>query len=200
MLFAGVLPQDEVTCRLVIRGPQHFYDIPHHATVAYGSGWGGSPGSHPFATGAWRAPANNTNTFARESQIDLMAAKAGADSLEFRMNNLGDEKIRRVLRVAADKFGWTPAAAPSGRGFGIACGMDAGTYVAMIVEVDVDKKTGSVRVKRVVCAQDMGLLINPQGAKIQMEGCITMGLGYALTAIQWTFLSSHSAKLSELSV
>ena len=48
------------------RGSQHFYEIPHHSTVAHGSGWGGVPGSHPFATGAWRAPANNTNTFARE--------------------------------------------------------------------------------------------------------------------------------------
>jgi len=46
--------------------------------------------------------------------------------------------------------------------------------------VKVDKNTGHVQVIRVACAQDMGLCINPQGAKIQMEGCITMGLGYAL--------------------
>jgi CO/xanthine dehydrogenase Mo-binding subunit len=52
--------------------------------------------------------------------------------------------------------------------------------VAAIAEVDVDKTTGQVRVKRVACAQDMGLVINPEGATIQMEGCITMGLGYAL--------------------
>jgi len=50
----------------------------------------------------------------------------------------------------------------------------------VMAEVDVDKKTGDVRVKRVVAAQDMGLTINPEGATIQMEGCITMGLGYAL--------------------
>jgi isoquinoline 1-oxidoreductase len=49
------------------RGSEHFYDIADHATIAHGSGWGGTPRSHPFATGAWRAPANNTNTFARES-------------------------------------------------------------------------------------------------------------------------------------
>jgi nicotinate dehydrogenase subunit B len=53
--------------------------------------------------------------------------------------------------------------------------------VAHMAEVEVDKKTGQVRVKRVVCAQDMGLSINPEGARIQMEGCITMGLGYALS-------------------
>jgi len=163
------------------RGSQHFYDIPHHRTVSTGGGWRGTPGSHPFGTGAWRAPGNNTNTFARESQIDIMAAKAGADSLEFRLKNLTDKRMRRVLSACGEKFGWTPAKAPSGRGFGISCGIDAGTYVAHMAEVEVNKTKGTVQVKRVVCAQDMGLSINPEGAKMQMEGCITMGLGYALT-------------------
>jgi isoquinoline 1-oxidoreductase len=163
------------------RGSPHFYAIPHHSTKSYGSGWGGTPGSHPFSTGAWRAPANNTNTFARESQIDIMAAQAGIDPVQFRLQHLTDPKMQGVLNAAAKKFGWTVAAAPSRRGFGVACGMDAGTYVATMAEVDVDKETGTVRVKRVVCAQDMGLVINPQGAKIQMEGCINMGLGYALS-------------------
>jgi len=162
------------------RGAEHFYDIPHHQTVAYNSSWRGAPGSHPFGTGAWRAPSNNTNTFARESQIDILAMMAGMDTLEFRMKNLKDKRMRRVLQAAAEQFGWKSAKPPSGRGYGIACGIDAGTYVAHIAEVAVDKKTGEVQVKRVVCAQDMGLSINPQGAKIQMEGCITMGLGYAL--------------------
>jgi isoquinoline 1-oxidoreductase len=161
------------------RGAEHLYDIPDQSTVAHGAGWGGS-GAHPFATGPWRAPGNNTNTFARESQIDIMAAKAGIDPLEFRLKNLKDQKVIRVLKTAADKFGWVPAKAPSGRGCGIACGIDSGTYVSTIAEVEVDKKSGHVQVKRVVCAQDMGLSINPEGATIQMEGCITMGLGYAL--------------------
>ncbi|MFQ5824367.1 MAG: molybdopterin cofactor-binding domain-containing protein [bacterium] len=163
------------------RGSQQFYDIPHHSTVVHGSSWRGTPGSHPFRTGAWRAPANNTNTFVRESQIDIMAAKAGMDPLEFRLKNLKDTKIKRVLKAAAEKFGWTPSKTPSGRGFGIACAMDVGSYIATMAEVEVDKETGYVQVKRVVCAQDMGLVINPEGARIQIEGCITMGLGYALT-------------------
>ncbi|MFQ5771461.1 MAG: xanthine dehydrogenase family protein molybdopterin-binding subunit, partial [bacterium] len=163
------------------RGSQQFYDVPHHSTVSHGSGWRGTPGSHPFSTGAWRAPANNTNTFARESQIDIMASKAGADPLDFRLKNLTDKKMQRVLIAAAEKFGWTAKKTPGGRGNGIACGMDAGTYVAHMAEVEVNKSTGQVQVKRIVCAQDMGLVMNPEGAKIQMEGCITMGLGYALT-------------------
>jgi isoquinoline 1-oxidoreductase len=163
------------------RGSRHFYDIPHHSTQSHGSGWRGGPGTHPFGTGAWRAPANNTNTFARESQIDAMAAKIGADPVEFRLRNMKDERMLRVLKAAAEAFGWTSGEAPSGRGWGVACGIDSGTYVATMAEVEVDRKEGGVQVKRVVCAQDMGLVINPAGAQIQMEGCITMGLGYALT-------------------
>jgi nicotinate dehydrogenase subunit B len=163
------------------RGAAQFYSIPHHRTASRGGGWGGTPGSHPFATGAWRAPGNNTNTFARESHIDLMAAAAGMDPVEFRLKNLSDAKMIRVLKAAAEKFGWTPAKAPSKRGLGVACGADAGTSVAAIAEVAVDAKTGKVQVKRVVVAQDMGIVVNPQGATIQVEGCVTMGLGYALT-------------------
>src|SRR3990172_303387 len=163
------------------RGSEHFYDIPNHQTVAHGRGWTGGAGTHPFATGAWRAPSNNTNTFARESQIDILASKVGVDPVEFRLRNMKDEKMRRVLKTAAEKFGWKAGKGPSGRGWGVACGIDAGTWVATCAEVEADKRTGKVKVKRVVCAQDMGLVVNPEGAKLQMEGCIMMGLGYALT-------------------
>ncbi|MGC9996810.1 MAG: molybdopterin cofactor-binding domain-containing protein [Terriglobia bacterium] len=163
------------------RGAPQFYNIPNHRTASYGSGWGSAPGSHPFATGPWRAPGNNTNTFARESHIDMLAAKVGMDPVEFRLKNLTDARMQRVLQAAAKKFGWSPAKAPSKRGHGVACGTDAGTYVAHMAEVAVDKNTGSVVVKRVVCAQEMGLCVNPEGARLQLEGGITMGLGYALS-------------------
>jgi len=163
------------------RGSQQFYDIPHHVTATFGDSGRGEGSPHPFATGPWRAPANNTNTFARESQIDIMASKAGMDPVEFRLKNLKDERMLRTLKAAAEKFGWTASKLPSGRGKSCACGIDSGTYVAHIAEVEVDRNTGRVQVKRVVCAQDMGVVINPEGAKLQMEGCITMGLGYALS-------------------
>jgi CO/xanthine dehydrogenase Mo-binding subunit len=110
----------------------------------------------------------------------MLAAKAGMDPVEFRLKNLTDKKMRRVLEAAAEKFGWKPAKSPSGRGFGVACGIDAGTYVASMAEASVERSSGEVKVKRVVCAQDMGMVVNPEGAALQMEGCITMGLGYAL--------------------
>jgi CO/xanthine dehydrogenase Mo-binding subunit len=163
------------------RGAEQFYDVPHHRTAAAPSGWRGGPGTHPFATGAWRAPGNNTNTFARESHVDILAAVAGVDPVEFRLRNLTNAKPRRVIEEAAKRFGWRPGGAPNGRGWGVACGIDAGTWVALAVEVEVDRESGQVQVRRMVCAQDMGLVINPAGAAIQMEGCLTMGLGYALT-------------------
>ncbi|MCL5280353.1 MAG: molybdopterin-dependent oxidoreductase [Planctomycetes bacterium] len=157
------------------RGAAHFYDIPNHRTTSFDGA------AHPFATGPWRAPGNSTNCFARESHIDLLAAHAQMDPIEFRLKHLKDQRAIRVLEAAAEKFGWQPAAAPSGRGLGVAVGTDVGTWVAAIAEVEVDSRTGHVQVKRVVCAQDMGLVVNPQGAILQMEGCLTMGLGYTLS-------------------
>ena len=164
------------------RGAAHFYNIPNHRTTVYG-GWGGggTAGYHPFAIGPWRAPGASTNAFARESHIDVMAAKAGMDPVEFRLKNLTDPRMIRTLKAAAAKFGWVPKAAPSGRGVGVACGIDAGTYDTLMVEVAVDKATGKVQVKRVVCAQDQGVIVNPEGSLQQVEGCITMGLGYTLS-------------------
>lgn len=161
------------------RGCEIFYEIPHHRESVYGE-WRIGPGIHPFAVGPWRAPAANTNVYARDLHINTMASKAGKDPLEYRLSHLKNKRMRRVLKAAAKQFGWKAAEIPSARGYGISCGIDAETYVAAMAEVEVDKKSGNIRVKRVVCAQDMGQVVNPQGATLQMEGCITMGLGYAL--------------------
>ena len=162
------------------RGSDTLYDVPNSKTTHYSQKSGGTP-IHPFGTGAWRAPNNNTNTFAREVQIDIMATAAGIDPLEFRLKNLKDEKLIACLKAVADKFGYKPGKSTGGRGIGIALGTDAGSWVAHMAEVKVDKNTGKVQVIRIACAQDMGLCVNPEGAIIQMEGCIMMGLGYTLT-------------------
>jgi len=168
------------------RSADLFYDIPHVRIRSYGGRMGRGEQRvterlHRFAVGPWRAPGANMNVFARESQIDVMAAAAGLDPLELRLRNLADARMRRVLEGVAEAFGWKPRKAPSGRGQGVACGIDAGTYVALMAEVEVDRASGKVQVKRVVCAQDMGIVVNPDGAKMQIEGCITMGLGYTLS-------------------
>ena len=158
-----------------------FYDIPNKRTVSAGGWQGGNPpGMHPFAVGPWRAPSVNTNTFARESHIDTLAAKVGADPLEFRLNHLSDARLRRVLEAAAKQFGWKAGKAPSGRGVGVACGVYSNACVATMAEVAVNKSSGHVQVKRIVSALDVGWTVNPDGMRQQMEGAITMGLGYAL--------------------
>ncbi|AOS45472.1 Nicotinate dehydrogenase subunit B [Lacunisphaera limnophila] len=162
------------------RGSDLLYDVPDHRISAVGN-FNGPPEVHPMPIGAWRAPGCSTNAFARESHIDRLAELAGVDPIEFRLRHLTNPRARRVLEAAAAGWGWQPGQGVTGRGLGVALGLDAGTYVATIAEVAVDPVTGAVRVKRVLCAQDMGRVINPAGAKEQMEGCIMMGLGYALT-------------------
>ncbi len=166
------------------RGAMPTYDIPNlrlrsSGRMTYGDAAGVS--LHPFATGPWRAPGANMNAFAMESQIDIMAVAAGTDPLEFRLRNLKDPRMRNVLQAAADAFGWKSGAAPKGNGRGVACSVDAGSYDALMAEVHVDPADGTVRVERIVCAQDMGIVVNPDGAKMQMEGSIAMGLGYAFS-------------------
>jgi isoquinoline 1-oxidoreductase len=167
------------------RGAVTFYDIPNiRIRSAAGTAYGGASsvkGLHPFGVGPWRGPGANMNVFATESQIDIMAAAAGADPLAFRLRHIREPRMRRVLQAAATAFGWSSAVGPSGKGHGIACSSDAGSMVATMAEVRVDKTSGKVTVVRIVCAQDMGVIINPTGAKMQIEGGLSMGLGYSLS-------------------
>jgi nicotinate dehydrogenase subunit B len=161
------------------RGADAIYNIPNVRITGYNEDRDAPV--HPFDTGPWRAPNNNMNTFARETQVDIMASAAGIDPLEFRLKNLKDEKMIDCWKSVADKFGYIAGKTPGGRGIGMACGTDAGTWVATIAEVKVDKSTGKVKVVRVATTQDMGLCVNPQGTLLQMEGCIAMALGYTLS-------------------
>jgi isoquinoline 1-oxidoreductase len=108
------------------RESEHFYDIPNSRTRTLSAPRGTM--GHPFYTGAWRAPSVNTNTFARESQMDILAAAAEVDPVEFRLRHLEhDPRMANVVRTGAERFGWTPAKGPSGRGYGFAVGIDVGT-------------------------------------------------------------------------
>ena len=131
----------------------------------------------PLEAGPWRAPGNNTNTFARESQIDMVAAHLGVDPLAYRLAHTSNQRLLSTLHAAAERFGWKGAP----RGHGVSCTVDAGTYITTMAQVEVDAKTGRVHVARLLCAQDMGFVISPEGARVQAEGGLTMGLGYALT-------------------
>ena len=161
------------------RSAEMLYDTPNKAQRVYGGAMSFGPSVHPFPTGTWRAPGANINVFARESQIDIMAAKLKMDPLEFRLKNTSNKRVQAVFEAAAERFGYKPAPGPSGRGIGMAVALDAESFVAEFVEIELNAQGGIV-VKRVVAAQDMGIVVNQMGAVMQMEGCIMMGLGYTL--------------------
>ena len=92
------------------------------------------------------------------------------------------QRMMRVLEAAAKQFGWTPKPAPSGRGVGVALGIDAGTYVATHGGgARGQERPDACRSCASSARRTWASLVNPEGARQQMEGCITMGLGYALT-------------------
>jgi len=172
------------------RSSEPIYNIPHFLVRNRSSAR-----VHPFGTGAWRGPGSNTNVFAMESHTDILAKAAGIDPLSFRMKNLTDERMIRVLSAAADKFSLPIEKGPTGKGYGISCTNYLNTYVATIAQISV--KEGIVKVERVVCAQDMGEIINPQGAQLQIESGILMGLSAALSEeVQFSGGSIHTRNFS----
>ena len=146
----------------------------------------------------WRSVENGCNAFATESFIDEIAHAAGRDPLQFRIDQLAEQrklgnlnispvmwhdppmdtaKLEGVLRLAAEKSGWGKPL-PAGRGRGIAAYYSFGSYLAHVAEVSVDKD-GAVRVHRVVSAANCGTAVHPDGVRSQAEGAIN----YALTTV-----------------
>lgn len=137
------------------------------------------PVDGPLRQGSYRALAAPANHFARETHMDELARLAGADPLEFRLKNLTDARLRAVFAAAAARFGWGKQKSGAERGFGIAGGTEKGSYVATCAEVAVTPG-GDVAVQRVVEAFECGAIINPNGLRNQVEGCIVQAIGPAL--------------------
>lgn len=128
--------------------------------------------------GPWRSVESSWHGFFIESFIDELAHKAGVDPLGYRMKLLGDNpRHQGTLALAAQKAGWG-SPLPSGRGRGIAIVECFQTIVCHVVEVTV--ANGGVKVDRVVSAVDVGMPVNPDGLRAQIEGGILFGLGAAL--------------------
>ena len=157
--------------------------------------------------GWFRAVTNNFHVFAYASFADELAHAAGRDSLEYLLEMLGPGKLldlksqgvdysnygapidkypidtkrlRRVLEVAGEKSGWAKAKSGGGKGFGIAAHRSFNTYVASVVQVEVDS-TGQFKVPRIDQVVDAGVIINPDRVRAQMEGAAVMGVGLART-------------------
>jgi isoquinoline 1-oxidoreductase beta subunit len=162
------------------------YAIPH-IRVEYTA----APSGVPVAW--WRSVESSINAFTVESFVDELAAAAKADPLAFRLRLLAEprtikqppdnesvldtRRLRAVLELAAAKAGWG-GPLPSGRGRGIAAHFSFDTYVAEVAEVTVEG--GVPRVRRVVCAVDCGIVVNPDGVRAQIESAIVYGLSAAL--------------------
>ena len=130
-------------------------------------------------TAFWRGVGPNRSTFAVESFIDELALHAKADPVAYRRDLLGgDPRARKVLDTAA-RLGHWGTALPHGTGRGVSVMHAFGTYVAMVVEVEV-AANGEVAVKNVVCAVDCGMVVNPDTVEAQMQGGVIFGITAAL--------------------
>ena len=178
------------------RGPDDMYHVPNRRretrAVRFPLAF-----ETPLRTGNLRDPNGPQTTFAGESFIDELATAANADPVEFRLRLLrgatdDDEAFRRarsiaVVEAAAEAYGWdarpSPGTVDSGRvlmGRGIAYAYRARTTVAVIAEVEVNRETGRVWVRRMVCAHDCGLVINPDSLESTIQGNLLHGISRTL--------------------
>ncbi|SEE68647.1 CO or xanthine dehydrogenase, Mo-binding subunit [Rhizobiales bacterium GAS188] len=137
----------------------------------------------PVRNGSFRTLGAHGNVFAIESFMDELANVAGRDPLAFRLSHLKDPRARAVLQAAADMAGWIPGRKGDGRhGRGIAYSRykNIGMYAAVVLDVEVDRETGIIKVPRVVMAADIGRVVNPDGAKNQIEGGILQAISITL--------------------
>jgi nicotinate dehydrogenase subunit B len=144
----------------------------------------------PLRLSNLRAPGKIANVFAIESFTDELAAEAKVDAVEFRLRGLTDPRAIEVIRRTAEMIGWQSRPSPNpsarqgnflvGRGIGYAHYKQSENYVAIAMEVAVERTSGAIRVRRVSCAHDCGLIINPDGLRNQVEGCIVQTLSRAL--------------------
>jgi nicotinate dehydrogenase subunit B len=159
------------------------YDIANRAIQFHAA-------ASPLRQGSYRGLAATANHFARESHMDDLAAAVAMDPLEFRLRNLKNDRLRAVLQAAAEKFGWANSKSGPNHGFGLACGVEKGGYVATCAEIsivppefigaEVAPPPPRVKIERVVTAFECGAIVNPEHLKNQIEGSIVMSIGGAL--------------------
>jgi nicotinate dehydrogenase subunit B len=145
----------------------------------------------PWLRGIYlRSPGGIQSIFAYESFMDELAGAAGFDPLEFRMKNTGDARDREVLRAVADLSGWQPRTGPrqggqkgavlAGRGIAMSRYGAGESRSAMVVDIEIERASGKVALKRVSIACDCGFVLNPDGLLNQVEGGLLQGLSRAL--------------------
>lgn len=138
----------------------------------------------PLRVSAMRSLGAYANVFAIESFVDELAFAAGVDPVEFRLRHMEDARSRAVIEAAAEKAGWQPRTQPSGsghgRGFAFSQYKNRACYVAMVVDVDVDRDSGEIKLGHCVIAADSGQIVNPDGLSNQIEGGFVQAASWTL--------------------
>jgi len=142
----------------------------------------------PLRTSNLRAPGDLARTFASESLLDEIAADLHVDPVQLRLRYLKNNKrVTEALMAATREAQWkehgphsTPSSGGKAMGRGVSVSGRDGTITAAVAEVEVDKSSGEIRVKRVTLAHDCGLIINPDGLRNQIEGNIIQGVSRTL--------------------
>ena len=177
---AGIAQAPGITTGLISQNGDPPYAAAHQEVVVH---W---LKHAPLRPSNFRAPGKVANCFAVESFTDMLAAAAKRDAVEFRLQSLADPRGVEVIRRAAASIGWqarpSPAGGSSGRGRGFAYihYKHNESYVAIAMDVDVDRRSGAIQVRRVACAHDCGLVINPGALRAQIEGNILQTLSRTL--------------------
>ena len=140
----------------------------------------------PLRVSATRSLGAYGNVFAIESFMDELSHAAGVDPIEFRLHHLEDERARAVIEAAAGRAGWEPGTKSridsngQGRGIGFARYKNEKAYLAIIVDLTVERKTGGIKLNRAVIAVDAGRVIDPDGLANQVEGGFIQSASWTL--------------------
>jgi nicotinate dehydrogenase subunit B len=140
----------------------------------------------PVRTSALRTLGGYANVYALESFMDELAAAAGADPVEFRLRHMKDPRARAVIEMLAERANWQPGAkgdGERGRGFSFSKYKNLACYCAIVADVELNRRTGTLKLTRAVSVVDAGLIINPDGIRNQIEGGI-------IQSASWTLMES----------
>jgi CO/xanthine dehydrogenase Mo-binding subunit len=154
----------------------------------------------PIRVSALRSLGAHLNVFSIESMFDELALKAGVDPLDMRLDHMADDRARRVMLTAAEAFGWKTRRKVEplqGFGMGFARYKNLGAYCAVFMEINVERDTGRLTVRRVEADVDCGEVVSPDGIRNQVEGAIIQSLSWCTreasgndgtlrTAIDWS--------------
>jgi isoquinoline 1-oxidoreductase subunit beta len=163
--------------QFALNGADHVYDIPNQIVRAI-------PVDTGMSVGYVRAVAPNYTFFAVETFMDELAKLAGKDPLEYRLGLLGSApRLANVLKLVTSKAGWGTSL-PANTGRGLACvsaqEKKTPTWTASVVQAKVDPASGKVQIEKITCAVDCGIVVNPDGARSQIEGSLLFGISNAL--------------------